>query len=78
MKAIILISSIFYILGLKISNKIDLVKKNTQVDKVITNKVTTAPASNNIEYNKAKQIATQQDSIKGGGGICDESIQESK
>ncbi|MBT6004762.1 MAG: hypothetical protein HOG79_03510 [Prolixibacteraceae bacterium] len=27
MKAIILISSIFYILGLKIGNKIDLVKK---------------------------------------------------
>ena len=38
MKAIILISSIFYILGLKIGNKIDLVKKSHPVDKVITEK----------------------------------------
>uniref|UniRef100_UPI0032161F05 hypothetical protein n=1 Tax=uncultured Draconibacterium sp. TaxID=1573823 RepID=UPI0032161F05 len=34
MKAIILISSIFYILGLKISNKIDLIKKVNPVEKI--------------------------------------------
>lgn len=39
MKALILISSIFYILGLKISNKIDLVKKSNPVEKIITHKV---------------------------------------
>lgn len=36
MKAIILISSIFYILGLKISNKIDLIKKHAPAEKTIT------------------------------------------
>ncbi|WP_321345634.1 hypothetical protein [uncultured Draconibacterium sp.] len=41
MKALILISSIFYILGLKISNKIDLVKKSNPVEKIITHKVKT-------------------------------------
>lgn len=39
MKAIILISSIFYILGLKISNKIDLVKRTCPVEKVIMHTV---------------------------------------
>lgn len=34
MKAIILISSIFYILGLKIGNKIDLVKKVNPVETI--------------------------------------------
>ena len=42
MKALILISSIFYILGLKISNKIELVKKTNPVKKIITHKVKAA------------------------------------
>ena len=41
MKAIILISSIFYILGLKIGNKIDLVKK--------VNPIKTITATKNIK-----------------------------
>jgi len=36
MKAIILISSIFYILGLKISTKIDLIKRSHPVEKIIS------------------------------------------
>lgn len=36
MKTIIVISSIFYILGLKIGNKIDLVKKSIPIEKIIT------------------------------------------
>lgn len=39
MKAIILVSSIFYILGLKISNKIDLVKKTSPADTTISQTV---------------------------------------
>lgn len=39
MKAIILVSSIFYILGLKISNKIDLVKKTSRADTTISQTV---------------------------------------
>lgn len=40
MKAIILISSIFYILGLKLSHKFDLVKRTESTEKIITH---TAP-----------------------------------
>lgn len=39
MKVIILVSSIFYILGLKISNKIDLVKRSNPIQKVIMHTV---------------------------------------
>lgn len=39
MKAIILISSIFYVLGLKISNKIDFVKRINPVEKIINNAI---------------------------------------
>lgn len=44
MKAIILISSIFYILGLKIGNQIDLVKKANPVEKIITNSAVNQPS----------------------------------
>ena len=50
MKALILISSIFYILGLKISNKIDLVKKSNPVEKIITNKVETTESEKNATF----------------------------
>ncbi|MEN8116559.1 MAG: hypothetical protein ABFS16_06240 [Bacteroidota bacterium] len=67
MKAIILISSIFYILGLKISHKINLVKKCDPVDKVITNKVKTEKPSKSIDYNDATKIKPEKDTISGGG-----------
>lgn len=50
MKAIILISSIFYILGLKVSNKIDLVKKNSTVEKIITHKVKVTEPEKNANF----------------------------
>ncbi|HYQ56174.1 MAG TPA: hypothetical protein VEP89_02425 [Draconibacterium sp.] len=50
MKIIILISSIFYILGLKISNKIDLVKKSNPVEKIITHKTKTAEPEDAAKY----------------------------
>ena len=65
MKAIILISSIFYIIGIKISNKIDLFKNTNPVDKIITNKI--APASQpgkSIYFKEEAQIKSENDSIK--------------
>lgn len=67
MKAIILISSIFYILGLKISNKIDLVKKSNPVDKIITNKITAEKQSKAFYFKDEMGLNTDPDSLKGGG-----------
>ncbi|NQU51325.1 MAG: hypothetical protein HQ522_02185 [Bacteroidetes bacterium] len=71
MKAIILISSIFYILGLKIGNKIDLVKKSNPVDKIITHKVKVQEQKKSCDY--AAEIAkkTDCDTLKGGSSYTD-------
>ena len=67
MKAIILISSIFYILGLKISNKIDLVKRSNPVDKIITNKITEEKQADAYCFKDEIGLKTDPDSLKGGG-----------
>ncbi len=54
MKAIILITAIFYILGLKISHKIDVIERSGSVDKVIMVK----PGSNT---EKSKSISLHED-----------------
>ncbi len=41
MKAIILISSIFYFLGLFIGNKFHIVKQSTPIESIIVNKIKT-------------------------------------
>jgi hypothetical protein len=64
MKAIILISSIFYILGLKISNQIDLVKKSNPVDTIITNKITSTPPSKIIYFKDEAGLKTLADTLK--------------
>lgn len=76
MKAIILVSSIFYILGLKISNKIDLIKHpRTPAAKVIVREA--APALPKKTFDATKEsIQAAQDSIRGGG--MTEKILESK
>jgi hypothetical protein len=62
MKALILISSIFYILGLKISNKINLVKKSNPVDKIITHKVKAAEPEKNASFEtEAKKDAPEKE-----------------
>ena len=61
MKAIILISSIFYILGLKIGNKIDLVKKNNPAEKVISEK-TKAEKSSDC-YDATKEFIKKEELI---------------
>ena len=77
MKAIILISSIFYILGLKIGNKIDLVKKSNPVDKIITNSITTVKPSKSISFKDASGIKAESDSLKGDRNI-DKLLEKSK
>ncbi len=56
MKAIILISSIFYLLGLFIGNQIDLVKKSIPpVEKIILHKIKEYNPSKTISFMKEKQ-----------------------
>ena len=74
MKAIILISSIFYILGVKISNKIDLIKPTHKAEKISIQKIAPAKSENSIDY---KQAETEQDSVK-CGGQCSNNILENK
>ena len=62
MKAIILISSIFYILGLKIGNQIDLVKKSNPVEKIITNTTVKTP-SKTIELKNEIGLKTNSGSL---------------
>ncbi|MBN1987365.1 MAG: hypothetical protein JW761_13725 [Prolixibacteraceae bacterium] len=75
MKAIILISSIFYILGLKIGNKIDIVKRANPVEKIITKCITAPPKPpKTIDFEQEKFEQAKADSLKGKGGIGSEEL----
>ena len=50
MKAIILVSSIFYLLGLKISNNIDLFKKNITSNTEVTKQIIAPDSKNNKSF----------------------------
>ena len=76
MKAIILISSIFYILGVKISNKIDLFKHANPVEKIITNKITPTQPAKSVYFKEEIQLKSETDSIK--SGVSDEDLQKCK
>ncbi|HPF50982.1 MAG TPA: hypothetical protein PK335_05380 [Draconibacterium sp.] len=68
MKAIILVSSIFYILGLKISNTINLVKhQQSSVEKVIIHEASPVKKEKSLDITKSDQVNTVQDSASGGG-----------
>jgi len=71
MKAIILISSIFYILGLKIGNKIDLVKKNNPAEKIVTEEVKPEKPADCCDFTKEIGEKTKCDTIKGGSSYSD-------
>lgn len=71
MKAIILISSIFYIIGLKIGNKIDLVKRVDPVEKVTTHKVKENKLSNCCDFTKEIEGKAKCDTAKGGTSFSD-------
>ncbi len=65
MKAIILISSIFYLLGLFIGNKIDLVKKSIPpVEKIILHKIKEYKPSKYFYFNEKAVVKTETDSTK--------------
>lgn len=66
MKTIILISSIFYILGLKISNKFDFVKRSTPVEKIIVHKAQPAAPEKAIDYKEAEADKPVKDTVTGG------------
>lgn len=68
MKSIILISSIFYFLGLKIGHKIDLFKSHQKVEKLTVTKDIVKPVSTPVHF--SDEAALNQDSISN----CDNSV----
>ncbi|NOR74890.1 MAG: hypothetical protein GQ525_07005 [Draconibacterium sp.] len=71
MKAIILISSIFYLLGLFIGNKIDLLKKSIPVEKIIIHKIKEYKPSKCIVYNEEAIQKAETDTLNGGISYSD-------
>lgn len=64
MKAIILISSIFYILGLKVSHTIDVVKRSNPADKIISSTpILNTEQSKSITLQEGQKIANSKDSL---------------
>ncbi|MFW5831495.1 MAG: hypothetical protein ACOCVA_04540 [Prolixibacteraceae bacterium] len=64
MNAIILISSIFYVIGLKIGTKIELTSKSSPVEKIISNKIATKKSDKTFEFKCGEKILTESDSLK--------------
>jgi hypothetical protein len=63
MKALILISSIFYILGLKISNKIDLIKQSNPVEKIITHTIKSDSHEKAADFDEARAFTAEKDTV---------------
>ena len=64
MKALFLISSIFYILGLKIGHSIDLFKGANTIYKITNTTNAVKNAAKSIQYNDAIKSATIKDSLQ--------------
>ncbi len=64
MKAIILISSIFYVLGLKISNKIDFVKRINPVEKIINNTIPPKKTDKVFHFHDEEDKKPEVDTLK--------------
>jgi hypothetical protein len=58
MKSIILFSSIFYLLGLKIGHKIDLFKNEKQVEKITTVKDVAKPVTGTVHFSDEFNLKT--------------------
>lgn len=78
MKEIILISSIFYILGLKLGNKIDIVKKSNPVDSIIINCIPSSKPSRAIHFEQKDVKKSEPDSLKNETGGHEDLILNSK
>ena len=77
MKAIILISSIFYILGLKIGHKIDLFKSSNPVQKISTTSNAIKQATNVVYFSDEVKPKTSADSLK-NVGVAEKTAVETK
>lgn len=64
MKAIFLISSIFYILGLKIGHKINLIKSCNPVQKISTTTNAVKQATKAVYFSDELQPKTTPDTLK--------------
>ena len=64
MKTIILFSSIFYILGLKIGHKIDLFKNYNPVEKITTTTNAVKQATKTVYFNDEVKLNSDADSLK--------------
>jgi hypothetical protein len=69
MKTIILLSSIFYILGLKIGHKIDLFKNYNPVQKISTTTNAVKQAAKAVYFNDEVKLKNSPDSIKSVGAV---------
>ncbi len=78
MKTIILVSSIFYLLGLFIGNKIDLVKKSIPVEKIIIHKIKEYKPSNCFCFNEKTTVKTETDTLKSGNSHSDALLKNSE
>lgn len=56
--------SIFYLLGIKISNKIDVIKKCTPVEKIALTPATVKKSAENAIFHKENKPETKIDSLK--------------
>lgn len=77
MKAIILISSIFYILGLKIGHKIDLFKSNNPVQKISTTTNAIKQATKAVYFSDEVNSKSRADSLK-NVGVAEKTAVETK
>lgn len=75
MKAVILISSIFYIIGLKVSNQIDLVGKSTPVDTLISTKIIPQQLEKAVQVITSDENNTDIDSLKNEETLKEENNQ---
>lgn len=64
MKTVILISSIFYILGLKVGTNIDLAKNTNSVEKVNGNQIIPKTEGQTFEYRHEADDHLNPDSLK--------------
>ena len=68
MKAILLVSSIFYLLGLKISNTVDIFKRDSNVEPVVLDQPVSKDETKNASYTKElKAVPTEPDSTSVSG-----------
>ncbi|WP_340112454.1 hypothetical protein [Maribellus mangrovi] len=75
MKVIILLSSIFYILGLKLSHTIDVIKIKPRVERVTMQETAPVKTEKSIDFEGAKELTAKPDSVKCGDTGSEEVLQ---